>query len=265
MPFTATNLGYVQRNLDRVFAESSNDSRVGYAEFPAPFGDSARSAVAGYGLGLLWGQCKRDIDGPFSKAFSQTAVSYSQLFRPFVEGLRYAVEGDKVRIALICMLFILRSPIAVFRGVAEAVISSVYGVFGGRARPHVRYEIFKNTPSFTYRYSSSAVMLKDGMVWIRAALAHSRPYKVFRGLAAAMFSFAFGHKLLTKTATTSGVPRTKYVRDSMDSVTTVAQTNPRPSLEHALRFTNDSEFAKPLTNYNSAFHEPIIACFRSRQ
>lgn len=123
------------------------------------------------------GQCLSN--GPaVAKAGHDRSSVYSCFYRPIRDAKDASVVRKKGAGSRVAKLFALGGPAAVVWLVIAVIVNSIQrGVSWAFA--HVREEVFKQMPAFTYGNSSSAVMFKSAVVGVGASVPHLQPRSIF--------------------------------------------------------------------------------------
>lgn len=95
----------------------------------------------------------------------------------------------------ITILYASGSPPAILRAIRAAVINAVNGMFWGRLVTHVSEEVSEFTPPSANIYTSTAVITKESIFRVIAAISHSTPRSIKRVLYKAMLCNALKKSL----------------------------------------------------------------------
>jgi len=114
-------------------------------------------------LGFAFSACPTAV-------FSNIGIFYSKLMSIFAMG------SISQSVSTIRRLFKPSRPFTVFRGIGAVIINSIYLMFGGWLKAHIRQKLFKAAyPSIADRYSSAAIVFVMRVIRVCAAPFHVAP------------------------------------------------------------------------------------------
>lgn len=153
------------------------------------------TAALGSAVGLSamlpqkWSGQNSLIAPPEIYAGSKRIRSDAQLGCPFFYSLGFSVKRQEAVRALIQILFGLRCPSAILRGVRPFIINTIQS-HSIRARPHISVIVLKGHPPGANADTSTAIIWERLVRWVSASLNHRKPSLVISRAALAVCAMA---------------------------------------------------------------------------
>lgn len=204
---------------------------------------------------------KSAVDAPSSiESIAQYGLMDTDAHRPCLQKHSLSAPLDPFVTALVGGLLFHRGPSAVFRRVWAIVVDAFDGIFITRTPAHVSDKCLKsNQPSIAHQDSSSAIVLKGLLAFIRASLPSAGPYSVFGPFSHSVFRSAqapFNYQAL---ATLARASFCKVPRRGQLFAAAITSASPNNVLPYRVSDTiNRSQFSETFTR-SKRFHISMLS------
>jgi hypothetical protein len=168
-------------------------------------------------------------------ATTKNMVSDSKFVSPVSHAHRLTVQRENAISSLISILSFTGRPIAIFRGITQRIIATLYCQITFRTATHIFKEILERMPpSLANRNSTFSVIMKRAIVRVSRSLNDADPDIVFRDCACAILRHTMsGNRFAPQASARLRVAASGLVRLYVNTIPAVAKTVPPTKVETA--------------------------------
>lgn len=205
---------------------------------------------------------QRPLKGPlqFDNTLPQDAVPHAETTCPISKWKRFAVEGERITIAPVVTLFIVRGPAHIVGLIITIVVNAIQRVFRAWPVTHISQERLKRiAPLATHANTSTAVANKTFTCRCSAAVVHVDPRSMFWRASQAMRRMVDTPEAIEFVATAGLRVSGLQVCDSKYAQTaTVAPARDRTTRLYLLRWASHRQVAELLSGNHVCSHLYIV-------